>query len=38
MMVLNLDCIERPTGDYFEVGRGLMTSENVQLFFCRADS
>jgi hypothetical protein len=38
MMTLNLDLVERPTSDYFGVGRGLMTSENSSLFFCRADS
>ncbi len=38
MTAFGFDFVERPTTDYFVVGRDLMTPENVSLFFCRPDS
>jgi hypothetical protein len=38
MIALDFDLVKQPTSDYFAVGRGSVTPENMPFFFCRADS
>ncbi len=38
MTAIDFDLVKQPTSDYFAVGRGSVTPENMPHFFCRADS